>query len=144
MSTREVIVHSESRLSQTILARAHHLRADESIDSGGDDTGPSPYELLLSALGACTSMTLRLYADRKEWPLEGVTVRLEHRKVTATTAEAGTVSVTDEIEKVVELVGNLSAEQRATLLHIAARCPVHRTLTASVRISTLLGTGAGT
>ena len=139
MATREVVVNSGAGLGQTILAGLHQLQADEPVESGGEDTGPNPYELLLAALGSSTSMTLRQYADHKAWPLERVTVRLEHWKVQATT-RAGRGEPVDEIKKVVFLVGDLSTEQRNQLLDVAGKCPVHRTLGKSVRICTLLGT----
>ena len=141
MSTRPVVVNSGSGLAQTILAGPHVVMADEPLEAGGTDIGPNPYELLLSALGACTSMTLRLYADRKSWPLESVTVRLEHWKVQANTRGGGGPPV-DEIKKVVVLMGDLSRAQRDRLLDVAGKCPVHRTLEKSVRICTLLGTEA--
>lgn len=139
MATRQVVVKSGTGLSQTILAGPHRLLADEPAEAGGQDTGPTPYELLLSALGACTSMTLRLYADRKQWPLDQVTVRLEHWKVQANTRGGGGAPA-DEIRKVVVLVGDLSSTQRDRLLDLAEKCPVHRTLAKSVRICTVLGT----
>jgi putative redox protein len=141
MSTREVVVNSGTGLTQTIVAGTHRLEADEGTESGGQDAGPNPYELLLAALGACTSMTLRLYASRKKWPLEQVTVRLEHWKVQATGRGGGGEPV-DEIKKVVVLEGDLTNAQRDRLLEVAGKCPVHRTLTKSVRICTLLETDA--
>jgi len=138
MPTRKLVVHSESGLVQTIVAGAHLLVADEPVGSGGADTGPSPYELLLASLGACTSMTVRLYANHKDWPLERVTVRLEHWKVEPD-PHGGDVEPVDEIRRVVVLVGDLSAEQRDRLLDVAGKCSVSRTLARSVRIATLLG-----
>jgi len=140
MATREVVVNSGSGLTQTILTGPHLLHADESVESGGLDRGPSPYELLLAALGACTSITLQAYATHKSWPLEQVTVRLEHWKVEATTRNGG--DPVDEIKKTVFLVGDLSTAQRERLLDVAGKCPVHRTLRKSVRIRTLLGTAS--
>jgi uncharacterized OsmC-like protein len=137
METRQVVINSGSGLGQTFLAGPHLLQADEQVESGGQDTGPNPYELLLAALGSCTSMALRLYADRKAWPLERVTVRLEHWKVQANTRGGKPV---DEIKKVVFLVGDLTTEQRDRLLDVAGKCPVHRILAKAVRICTLLGT----
>jgi putative redox protein len=137
MGTRQVVINSGSGLGQTFLAGPHLLQADEQVESGGQDTGPNPYELLLAALGSCTSMALRLYADRKAWPLERVTVRLEHWKVQANTRGGKPV---DEIKKVVFLVGDLTTEQRDRLLDVAGKCPVHRILAKAVRICTLLGT----
>jgi putative redox protein len=139
MATREIVVHSGSGLSQTIVAGPHLLLADEPVESGGQDSGPNPYELLLAALGSCTSITLRMHAKTKGWPLERVTVRLEHWKVQATTRGGGGEPV-DEIKKVVVLAGNLSSEQRERLLDLAGKCPVSRTLARAVRICTLLGT----
>ncbi len=113
---------------QHIQAGKHMLSADEPVDVGGTDTGPSPYQLLLSSLGACTSMTLRLYADRKGWPLAGVDVHLDHEK----RSEDG--QKVDVIARELTLHGPLADEQRARLLEIAQRCPVHRTLHGTVRI----------
>jgi uncharacterized OsmC-like protein len=129
-----------SGLAQEIHAGRHRLRADEPVAQGGTDTGPGPYELLLAALGACTSMTLALYARRHEWPLEEVAVRLRHARVHAedcANCETGQAWL-DVIEREITLSGALSDEQRERLKGIAERCPVHRTLTASVRIRTRL------
>ena len=139
MRARQVVVNSGSGLTQTIQAGPHLLQADEPVASGGEDAGPSPYELLLASLGACTSMTLRLYANHKDWPLDRVTVRLEHWKVQPDTRGGGGEPV-DEIKRVVVLVGDLSSAQRNRLLEVARRCPVSRTLARSVRIATLLET----
>jgi putative redox protein len=141
MPTRHVVVDSGSGLTQTILAGPHLMAADEPVASGGEDAGPNPYELLLASLGACTSMTLRLYANHKDWPLDRVTVRLEHWKVQPDTRGGGGEPV-DEIKRVVVLVGDLSSAQRDRLLEVAGRCPVSRTLARSVRIATLLETGS--
>jgi putative redox protein len=133
----EVVVEEEgTRYTQRIHAGRHALVADEPADAGGSDRGPNPYELLLSALGACKSMTLRMYADHKRWPLKRVTVRLKHRKLhAADCADCETKEgKIDLIECEIALAGDLSAEQRARLLEIADRCPVHRTLTSEVKI----------
>ncbi|GIV61970.1 MAG: osmotically inducible protein C [Rhodothermaceae bacterium] len=116
-----------------ILANGHALVADEPREVGGANAGPTPYDLLVAALGACTAMTLRMYADRKKWPLEAVTVRLHHQKVHARDCGCGLDETVngkiDLIEREVELAGDLEEAQRARLLEIANRCPVHRTLT---------------
>ncbi len=143
LSTGEasVVVRSGgSGFSQEITVGPHRLTADEPVAVGGADTGPSPYDLLLAALGACTSMTVGMYAGRKQWPLQGVTVRLRHAKVHAVDcAECETKEgMLDRIDVEVALAGPLSEEQRARILEIAQRCPVHRTLTSEIDIRTRL------
>ena|SRR5687767_3931617 len=133
----EVIVHSLGNLRQEIDAGSHTLYADEPVDAGGDNAGPNPYELLLAALGACTSMTLLLYARRKGWPLEDVEVRLSHRRDYArdcAECEDKPAKI-DVIERRITLRGDLDDGQRARLLEIAQKCPVHRTLTGTIRIN---------
>lgn len=122
------------------VANRHALLADEPASVGGDDTGPAPYDFLLAALGTCTSMTLRMYADRKGWPLEDVAVRLEHGKIHAKDCEACETESgkLDQITKEIVLFGDLDAEQRQRLLEIADRCPVHRTLHSEIHITTEL------
>jgi putative redox protein len=136
-----VIVRGDATgLAQEIETGRHRLVADEPVEAGGTDTGPSPYELLLAALGACTSMTLSMYAQRKHWPLERVTVRLRHDKIHAKDcAECETrEGMLDHIEREISLTGPLDAEQRERLLAIANRCPVHRTLVSEVDLRTRL------
>ncbi|MUL48150.1 OsmC family protein [Mycobacterium sp. CBMA293] len=125
--------------TQEIIAAGHRLTADEPKPFG-DDTGPSPYDLLLSALGACTSMTVRMYANKKGWPLEQVRVSLRHQKIHAKDcADCETKQgMIDHMDRELELIGDLDDEQRQRLLEIAERCPVHRTLTSEVHVSTSL------
>lgn len=127
------------KFEQVLLDGRHRLRADEPAAVGGNDIGPGPYELLLMSLGACTSMTLKMYADQKKWPLENVEVRLNHAKVYAedcANCEKG--AKLDRIERVVTLFGPLSEEQKSRLMEIADKCPVHRTLTSKIDIVTRL------
>ena len=116
----------------------HHLLADEPTCYGGTDLGPSPYQLVSAGLGACTSMTIRMYARRKSWPLDHVTVDVSHDKVHAQDCEDcdGKVTKIDVFKRVITLEGDLDGEQRTRLLEIADRCPVHRTLEGSIRIET--------
>lgn len=145
MSNEVVVTGTGSGFAQQIVAGEHHLVADEPESSGGTDIGPGPYDLMLAALGSCTSMTVALYARRKQWPLETVRVRLRHSKVYAVDSEDSETKPVklDRIERDVELVGALDDEQRERLLEIANKCPVHRTLTSDIDIQTrLVGMGA--
>lgn len=136
-----VVVRGEARsLAQTIVAGSHRLVSDEPASAGGTDSGPTPYDLLLAALGSCTSMTLLMYARRKQWPLERVTVRLRHSRAHAddcANCETADAMLT-VIERDIGLEGALDDEQRARLLAIADRCPVHRTLTSTIEIRSRL------
>jgi putative redox protein len=130
----------EGTFAQHVQAGRHILRADEPLASGGDDSGASPYDLLLAGLGACTSMTVRMYAEQKKWPLERVRVDLRHEKIhAADCAECETKDGRiDRIERVLTLEGTLDEAQRQRLLEIANKCPVHRTLHAEVWVATTL------
>ena len=133
----DVVVWSEgSGFAQQIAAGPHRLRGDEPESVGGTGTGPSPYDFLLAALGSCTSMTVGMYARKKKWPLERVTVWLRHSRIYAVDcAECETKEgMLDRIELDVRFDGPLTAEQRSRLLEIANKCPVHRTLTSEINI----------
>jgi len=136
----EVIVEEtgEGRFTQRIAAGPHRLRADEPESVGGLDSGPGPYDLLLAGLGACTSMTLRMYAERKGLPLERTRVTLTHDKIHASDcADCETKEgKIDRIERRIQMTGDLTAEQRQRLLEIADKCPVHRTLHSEIVIAT--------
>ncbi len=131
---------SAAGFAQEITAGRHTLRADEPASVEGTDTGPNAYDLLLAALGSCTSITVAMYARRKSWPLEAVTVRLRHSKVHAADCEEAESKEgwLDHIERDLELTGALSDNQRARLLEIANKCPVHRTLMSEVHVETRL------
>jgi putative redox protein len=128
---------SDGAYAQEIKARVHEWVAGEPLEIGGTDNGPTPYELLLSALGACTSITLEMYAARKGWPLDKVHVTLEHSKEVREGENDG--KPVDMIDRIVRLEGALDDKQRAKLIEIAEKCPVHRTLTNQIQINTLLG-----
>jgi uncharacterized OsmC-like protein/fermentation-respiration switch protein FrsA (DUF1100 family) len=129
----------QGRFQQEVTVGAHRFLADEPLEVGGLDSGPGPYDLLLAGLGACTAMTLRLYAERKALPLERVTVRLNHSRIhAADCADCETKEgMLDRIERAITLRGTLDAEQRRRLLEIADKCPVHRTLTSEIDIRTV-------
>ena len=131
---------SASGFTQDITAGRHRLTSDEALGAGGNDAGPDPYALLLAALGSCTSMTLGAYARRKGIPLVAVAVRLRHAKIhaedcTHCETRGGLI---DRIEREIELEGPIDDEDRARLLEIASKCPVHRTLTSEIDIVTRL------
>ncbi len=128
----------EGGYAQRVTVGPHELAADEPASDGGADTGPNPYDLLLASLGTCTSMTIRMFAQRREWPLRGVTVRLRHSRIHAADCdncetESGRI---DHIQRDIELEGDLDADQHAKLMSIAEKCPVHRTLTTETVIET--------
>jgi putative redox protein len=133
----------EGTFPQLISAHGHRLRADEPIEAGGTDTGPGPYDFLLAGLGACTAMTVRMYAERKKWPLENVHVTLRHNKIHAEDCASceTKAGMLDRMERLIRLDGPLDAEQKARLMEIADKCPVHRTLTSEIRIETRMAEG---
>ena len=136
-----VIVTSLANLQNEVRYGDNHtLITDEPIAAGGEDAGPDPYTLLLAALGSCMSMTVTLYAKRKGWPLERVTVRLRQERVHSTdSADCGTQPdcYIHKIQRSLALEGNLTDEQRDRLREIASRCPVHKTLTSKIVIEDL-------
>ena len=123
-----------------IQAGNHHLRADEPVSVGGNDFGPDPYGLLLSALGSCTAMTIRMYANRKGWDLGSVSVHLDHSKVYNDDCNGceNSTSKIDRIEKQISITGNLDEKQVNRMLEISEKCPVHKTLYNTVIIETKL------
>jgi uncharacterized OsmC-like protein len=140
-SAPDVVVRgSADGYAQSIRAGLHELASDEPLDQGGSDTGPSPYELIAAALGACTSMTLGMYARHKQWPLDAVSIRIRHSRIHASDcADCETKEEKlDRIDREIQLTGNLTDEQRAKLLEMADKCPVHRTLTTGMQIHTRL------
>lgn len=130
-----------SGFAQHISASGHTFAADEPVAAGGTGTGPDPYQILLAALGACTSMTVALYARQRQWPLTRVRVQLAHSRESAQDCAACPTQAAqlDRIERVIELSGDLTDEQRRRLVEIAERCPIHRTLTSTIDIVTSLG-----
>jgi uncharacterized OsmC-like protein/alpha/beta superfamily hydrolase len=126
------------KFQQEILSGPHRMLADEPVELGGLDSGPGPYDFVLAGLGACTSMTIRLYADFKKIPLENVSVRLSHDKIHVKDCETcdTKVNMVDHIERSITLEGPLDAEQRKKLMEIADKCPVHRTLESKIDIHT--------
>jgi putative redox protein len=138
---RAVVVREtrQGLFQQDIAVGPHRLIADEPVKVGGLDSGPGPYDLVLAGLGACTAMTLRLYADRKKLPLDRVTVRLSHSKIHAEDCETCETKegMVDRIERAIAIEGELDHEQRKRLMEIADKCPVHRTLTSEIDIRTV-------
>ncbi|MFG3595041.1 alpha/beta fold hydrolase [Bradyrhizobium sp. RDI18] len=140
---RHVVVREtrNSKFQQIVTTGPHQMVADEPVAVGGQDSGPGPYDFLLAGLGACTSMTMRMYADRKSLPLDRVTVTLKHSKIHATDcAECETrEGMLDQIDRVILIEGALDADQRKRLMEIADKCPVHRTLKSEIQIVTKAG-----
>lgn len=134
------MVHTETGLRTDIMTNGYTLVADEPLSMGGTGAGPTPYDYLLAALGSCTAITVRMYADRKGWPLEAVAVRLDHHRIHAKDCEECETKEgrIDRIERELELTGPLKEQQRQRLLEIANRCPVHRTLESEVVVETYL------
>lgn len=131
--------NGQGRYQQSVHTGRHTLIADEPTALGGADAGPAPFDYLLTALGACTSMTLRMYADLKKLPLTGVSVELTYEKI-----EVEGKGKVDRIERTITLTGDLSPEQRTRMLEIANRCPVHRTLRSDIQIDSTLSESAAT
>jgi uncharacterized OsmC-like protein len=131
-----VVRGNASGFLQEVISGKHNLRADEPVSAGGSDAAPGPYDYLLIALGVCTSMTVGLYARRKQWPLENITVSLRHSRIHAKDCEECDTKegMLDRIDTEIELTGSLTAEQRAKLMEIAVKCPVHRTLKSEINI----------
>jgi uncharacterized OsmC-like protein len=137
--TADVIVRGGgATFVQEIVAGSHRLTSDEPVAVGGTDAGPTPYGLLLASLGACTSMTVAMYARRNGWPLEGVTVWLRHSRIHASDcSDCETLAgMLDRIEQDIRFTGPLTVEQHSRLREIADKCPVHRTLTSEIDIRT--------
>ncbi len=133
-----VALGGKSGYMTEIITGQHDLVADEPVSMGGTDMGPTPYDYLVAGLGACTAITLRMYADRKKWPLEGIRIGLNHRKIHADDCDECETKnkYVDQIKLALSFKGDLDADQRQRLLEIAARCPVHRTLKGEIRIET--------
>src|SRR5439155_19553532 len=137
-SAHVIVKGTAAGFAQKVEIGSHHLDADEPVSVGGTDTGASPYDLLLAALGTCTSMTIGLYARKRRWPLENITVSLRHSKIHAADCDncetkEGRI---DRVERDIHLSGSLTDEQRVKLIEIADKCPVHQTLTSEINIKT--------
>jgi putative redox protein len=130
-----------SRYIQNISVGPHAFPADEPVEVGGNDAGPNLYELLMAALGACASITVRMYTERKLWPLQGVHLGLSYSRVDAEDCtECDTeVRMVDQMEMEISFIGDLSEDQRTRLMEIANKCPVHRTLSSQVQIRSRIG-----
>ena len=137
--SRNVSVNSGSmKFVQNISVGPHAVQADEPSVYGGNDAGPDSHELLLAALGACASITVQMYADRKQWPVEGVHVHLSYAKVPAEDPSGAKIGMMDGIEMGISFSGDISEDQRRRLFDIAGKCPVHHMLTSQVQIHTKL------
>src|ERR1051325_591422 len=135
--TAHVVVRGGAKnFQQDVVVGEHKFVADEPVSSGGGDTGPDPYDYLLTALGVCTSMTIGFYARRNHFPLENITVSLSHMRIYAADCEECETKqgMLDRIDVEVELTGSLTPDQHAKLMQVAAKCPVHRTLTSEINI----------
>jgi len=133
----DVIVRGNAReFLQEVVSGKHHLRADEPVSYGGTDAAPGPYDYLLTALGVCTSMTIGLYARKKQMPLENITVSLRHSRIHSRDCEECETEegMLDRIDLDIDLTGSLTADQHSRLMAIAAKCPVHRTLKSEIDI----------
>lgn len=136
-SPAHVVVRGDARgFLQNVVAGKHDLTADEPVDAGGTDAAPGPYDYLLVALGSCTSMTIGLYARRRQLPLENIVVSLRHSRIHAKDCDDCETrqGMLDRIDMTIELKGALTPDQRAKLMEIAGKCPVHRTLTSEISI----------
>ena len=137
----QVVVQTGSdKFTTHIKMDDHMITADEPASVGGNDFGASPYELLLASLGACTSMTMKMYADRKGWDIDNITVHLSHEKRPAKDASGSEIPKTkvDHIEKYIAIEGNIDEKQRKRMFDIAKKCPVHKTLIGDIKISSSL------
>jgi uncharacterized OsmC-like protein len=136
MTAHVVVRGSAENFRQEVVTGKHHLIADEPVNVGGGDGGPDPYDYLLTSLGVCTSMTIGFYARRNHWPLQTITISLSHSRIYARDCEECETKegMLDRIDVDVELTGQLTPEQHAKLMQIAAKCPVHRTLTSEINI----------
>lgn len=134
----QIVTRTQKGYTTEVMAGQHSLTADEPESVGGLDLGPTPYDLLAASLGACTGMTLRMYANRKEWPLEEILVHVKHQKIYDEDCQNcdDSAKKIDHLERVVEIKGDLTTEQRQRLLEIADKCPVHKTLHASAKVTT--------
>ncbi len=140
-TNEQVVVQiGQTGFTTEIKAGNHAFRADEPLSVGGDDYGPGPYDLLLASLGSCTAMTLRMYADRKKWPIESITIDMNHKKVYQEDCQncQDKSSKVDVIERHITIKGEIDQEQKDRLLVIADKCPVHRTLHGSIEVETVL------